>query len=76
MSEPEEPVTSSEHPTTETEANGEKELKSPAEDSEKEEVLYYTYKGFFISPIPSFIPVFGSIKLQGVLLWSSAVACI
>ena len=47
MSEPEEPGTSGEHPTTET--NGEKELKSPAEDSEKEEVLYYTYKGFLLA---------------------------
>ena len=44
MSEPEEP---SEQPTTETETNGEKELKT-GEDSEKEEVLYYTYKGFLL----------------------------
>ena len=54
MSEPEEPGTSGEHPTTET--NGEKELKSPAEDSEKEEVLYYTYKGFLLAQFQVLYP--------------------
>ena len=55
MSEPEEP---SEQPTTETETNGEKELKTPGEDSEKEEVLYYTYKDFLLCQFQVLYPFF------------------